>query len=933
MKTLLLATLAAAIAGFTNPVIPGMHPDPSACRVGEDYYLVNSSFQFFPGVPLFHSRDLIHWEQIGNVLTRDSQLPVPNANCWGGIYAPTIRYNDGTFYMITTNVSDKGNFLVHTTDPAGEWSDPVWLEQGGIDPSLYFEDGVCYMVSNPDGCIYLCTIDPETGKTLTPSKPLWGGDGGRYPESPHIYKRGGWYYLMISEGGTEFGHSVTIARSRKIDGPYKSNPNNPILTHFNQRKQGCEIQGCGHADLVQAHDGSWWAVFLGFRIQNGNHHCLGRETFLAPVTWTSDGWPVIGDAGTIDTEMTCATLPQYGVPQRPDELLSEGRQLPCMVNLNNPVHENYTFDADGLLMRSSAVTLDEEKTSSFVGVAQDSHDMTASTLLEIPANAKGEAGMTVYGAHFCHAEVYARPVGGALKLGAKAPLYGLKHQFDEVTVPAGKVRVGIAATKFGYNFFAETAAGKRLELGFLESRLFSSETIGGFTGVMFGLYSRNDEGAAAFDTRFRDFVWAAPRAPYVPSEGNLAAREKFSADRFGIFIHWGIYSLLGDGEWKMQVAGIPMSEYSKLAPQFNPVKFNAEEWVSAIKGAGARYITITSRHHDGFSMYATKASPYNIIDATPFGRDPLKELSDECEKQGITLNFYYSQVDWGREDYFPLGDTGHQAGRRNKAGELGTLKDYYEFMDEQITELLTGYKIGALWFDGMWDRDGEGEGNTPERWNMPHQYALIHSINPDCLIASNHHRAPHDGEDIQVFERDLPGENTSGYSPTGVVSRLPLETCQTMNGSWGYRESDKNYKTPTELIQYLVRTAGKGANLLLNIGPKSDGTIPEEALAGLKAMGDWLSANGETIYGTVAGPVLPQEWGATTAAGKKIYVHVMQTPESGVIELPVKARIKSCKVFGTSGKVRFRRRKGTLTITPGAVPEGCPDKIIEICTR
>ena len=293
--------------GYQNPVIPGFHPDPSVCRVGDDFYLVNSSFQYFPGVPLFHSKDMVNWEQIGHCLTRPSQLPLHDASAWGGIYAPTIRYNDGTFYMITTNVSDKGNFIVHTTDPRGEWSEPVWVEQGGIDPSLYFEDGKCYLVSNPDNCIFLCQIDPMTGKQLTESKRIWTGTGGRYPEGPHIYKKDGWYYLLISEGGTEYGHKVTIARSRRIDGPYTGNPANPILTHINMNAQGSPIQGTGHADLVEAPDGSWWMVCLAFRPQTGTHHLLGRETFLAPVRWDKGAWPVVNGDGTIALQMDVPT--------------------------------------------------------------------------------------------------------------------------------------------------------------------------------------------------------------------------------------------------------------------------------------------------------------------------------------------------------------------------------------------------------------------------------------------------------------------------------------------------------------------------------------------------------------------------------------------------------------------------------------------------
>ena len=234
-----------------NPIISGFSPDPSVVAVGEDYYLVNSTFHYFPGVPVYHSRDLLNWQQIGNVLDRPSQLPLEQATASLGIYAPTIRYHDGTFYMITTNVGGGGNFMVTAGNPAGPWSDPVWLEQQGIDPSLYFEDGKCYMVSNPDNTITLCEIDPLTGATLSPGKALWKGTGGRFPEGPHIYKKDGWYYLLISEGGTELAHKLTVARSRHIYGPYEANPANPIFTHCSLAAQESNIQGTGHGDMFR----------------------------------------------------------------------------------------------------------------------------------------------------------------------------------------------------------------------------------------------------------------------------------------------------------------------------------------------------------------------------------------------------------------------------------------------------------------------------------------------------------------------------------------------------------------------------------------------------------------------------------------------------------------------------------------------------------
>ena len=309
--SILLGMSLSAVGQYRNPIIPGFHPDPSICRVGDDFYVVNSSFQYFPGVPVYHSKDLVNWELIGNVLDRESQLPLKGANSWLGIYAPTLRYHNGTYYMITTNVGNGGNFMVTAKSVRGPWSEPKWLKQGGIDPSLYFENGRCYMVSNPDNTIMLCQIDPSTGRQLSPSKALWQGTGGRYPEGPHIYKKDGYYYLLISEGGTEMAHSLTIARSRKIDGPYEANPANPLLTHCSMAGQTNPIQGTGHGDFVQAEDGSWWIVFLGYRNFGGSYHHIGRETYLAPVEWKEGEWPVVNGGQPVDTLMSAEATPRF----------------------------------------------------------------------------------------------------------------------------------------------------------------------------------------------------------------------------------------------------------------------------------------------------------------------------------------------------------------------------------------------------------------------------------------------------------------------------------------------------------------------------------------------------------------------------------------------------------------------------------------------
>lgn len=353
---------------------------------------------------------------------------------------------------------------------------------------------------------------------------------------------------------------------------------------------------------------------------------------------------------------------------------------------------------------------------------------------------------------------------------------------------------------------------------------------------------------------------------YVPSKENLKNRLEFQDDKFGIFIHWGLYSMMANGEWIMHNLNLNHQEYSTLASGFYPSKFDADFWVKSIKEAGAKYICFTTRHHDGFSLFDTQFSDYNIVKATSFKRDVLKELSVACEKYGIKLHLYYSHLDWGREDYYPLGRTGTGTGRKNH----GKWETYYEFMNNQITELLTNYgNVRALWFDGWWDHDIHPNFD----WQLDYQYSLIHKISPSCLIGNNHHQKPFEGEDFQMFERDLPTENKSGLSGQ-EISSLPLETCETMNGSWGYRMRDTSYKSTKELIHYLVKAAGNNANLLLNVGPRPNGEIPDVSLERLKEIGNWMNVYGETIYGT-RGYSKPQEWGVITQKENKLFVHIL----------------------------------------------------------
>ncbi|MGI6222717.1 MAG: alpha-L-fucosidase [Prevotella sp.] len=410
---------------------------------------------------------------------------------------------------------------------------------------------------------------------------------------------------------------------------------------------------------------------------------------------------------------------------------------------------------------------------------------------------------------------------------------------------------------------------------------------------------------------------------YQPSPEILKAQQEFQDQKFGIFLHWGIYSMMGQGEWVMNNRSINYQEYTHLADGFYPSKFDADSWVAAFKDAGARYITFTSRHHDGFSMFKTATSNYNIVDGTPYKHDVLADLAAACHKQGISLHLYYSHLDWHRPDY-PLGRTGRKLGRPT---DQQNYDEYLKFMNQQLTELLTNYgRVDCIWFDGWWDHDSDP---TPFDWRFDEQCRLIHGLQPQCLVANNHHMAPNAGEDIQIFERDVPGENKAGLSGQ-KVSQLPLETCQTMNDSWGYDITDKNYKTADELIRLLVNTAGRNANLLLNIGPRPDGMLPQESLDRLKAIGKWLRANGETIYGTRGGVVSPRDWGVTTQKGNKLYVHILNWKDKSLF-LPVE-NVKRAVMFTDKKPVGVTRCPGGVTLSLSAVPTGV-DTIVEITLK
>lgn len=393
----------------------------------------------------------------------------------------------------------------------------------------------------------------------------------------------------------------------------------------------------------------------------------------------------------------------------------------------------------------------------------------------------------------------------------------------------------------------------------------------------------------------------AVSAAYTPSAENLAARAWYQDAKLGMFIHWGPSSVLQDGEWVMNNRGIRADDYESLLPLFNPARFDANAWAKTAKAAGMKYITLISKHHDGIALFDSKVSDYTVTKRSPFARDVARQLADACAKEGLKLFFYYSQLDWHHPDYFPRGSTGRKAGR----AEAGSFPRYLDYMDAQLTELLTNYgPIGGIWFDGMWDQ-------PTADWRLARTYALIHKLQPATLIIPNHHEAPRPGEDVQTFERDLPGANAQGFNTT-TIGALPLEMSETMNDSWGFQLTDHNWKSATTLIRSMVEAAGRNTNFLLNVGPRPDGTFPDSAMARLAALGAWMRVNGASIYGTRGGPLTPRPWGVTTQKGDTVYVHLLHGVDA-VVALPELPR-RVTRAFLLDGGAPV-----SIAATPGAV--------------
>jgi len=502
-----------AAVTYHNPVIPGFNSDPSVVRVGEDYYLISSTFEYFPGIPIYHSRDLINWELIGHAIHRPGQLP-RGLN----IFACTIRYNDGRFYVITTNNARGGNFIVTATDPAGPWSDPVWLDVGGIDPDLYFDDdGKVYTIGSS---FNLYEIDPASGRLLSEGRKVWASTGGRWAEGPHIYKKDGWYYLMAAEGGTEEAHTEVIARSNDIWGPYYSYPANPILSHVNSAGQGNPIQGVGHADMVHAQDESWWLVFHGYRtvIRGGIHHVMGRETMLAPVDWPKNGWPQVNGNGTVSVNMTVPTLPLQPFPEEAARVEFDHEPGLEWNYVQYPDPAGYsTEQRPGFLrLHGSELTLGDSNVSpTFVGRRQRHMYFAATTRLEFdPVREGDEAGIVLLN-NSTHFDLMISRSGGRRVLTARLQFENVTHVSEEIVLASGPVDLRVEGAGSMYTFSYAQGDAEFTPVQEVSGRYISSETIGGFTGVYVGLFAT---GNGRLSTSPADYDWFeyTPREPPAP---------------------------------------------------------------------------------------------------------------------------------------------------------------------------------------------------------------------------------------------------------------------------------------------------------------------------------------------------------------------------------------------------------------------------------
>ncbi len=479
---------------FRNPILTGFHPDPSICRAGEDFYLTTSTFEFFPGLPIYHSRDLVHWKQIGNALDRTSQLPLKGANDKGGLYAPTIRFWKGTYYLTCNNVTCGGNFIVTAADPSGPWSQPIWLSDYGIDGSLFFDDDgkVYYSRAGTDGQNGTMTaeLDPAALKLISPFRNVWEYKG-EWNEGPHLYRINGMYYLISATGGTESRHQEVAARSNSPWGPFEPCPHNPILTERDDPQS--PIQCAGHADLVDAPDGSWWIVFLGTRPQYGMS-VLGRESFLSPVRWTADGWPVVGMNHHVSLETEAPKLKPFQTEAPESRTLFNCPRLgPDWMYIRNFDPKNFSLETRKgyLRIRAAKDNLNSRfEDPAFVGLRQPAFCFIARTAMEFePVQEGEEAGLCVRANENNHYEIGIGRFEGEIRVFVRNRIRNREYMIAQQPLEYGNVRLEISGNEDRYQFAWSEDGNAWFTLSASPSADLSREMAGGFTGTVIGLYA------------------------------------------------------------------------------------------------------------------------------------------------------------------------------------------------------------------------------------------------------------------------------------------------------------------------------------------------------------------------------------------------------------------------------------------------------------
>lgn len=741
---------------FQNPIIRGMNPDPTICRVGDDYYLVTSTFEYFPGLPVYHSKDLVNWKMIGYALSRASNCPLIGANSGtGGNYAPTIRYHNGTYYIACTNYGGQGSqgaFYVTATNPAGPWSDPVWVNNWGVDPSLLFDnDSIYYVYPDASNNFLLATVNPATGQFHKTPKVIAQGTGAASQEGPHLYKIGSYYYLMSAEGGTGNEHMEVIQRSTSPWGPYQVSPTNPVITHKNDPAN--QFQAIGHADLVQLQDNSWWLVCLGIRPKGGNYHHLGRETFLAPVTWDVDGWPKGGNNGIVEENITLPNLTPYPWPTAPvrDDFDSVGLRLPWnFVRNPNAADWSLTENSGYLRLKGSQYSFKEKKSPAFIGRRQSAFNMTASVKISFTPTAENEeAGLVVRGDDYNHYDLLITMLGSERVVMLRKYLQDKVTSLNYLKIPAGDIILHVSATDLAYKFWVQEIGKPAVLIGTAATKDLSTELIGGFTGTYIGMYASGNGSANTNPADFDFFDYEEePTIPYVWTIG--------TKDSLNHMIAPEIISATSNSSEATKIVWRKVANATKyIIQRYNGSVFDSVGTTLAyndtifndagLSGNTMYLYRIVAKNADGYSYPSVAASVWTEHDPGPFSGTPYP-ISGKIEAENY--------------DYGESGDS---------------------FFDTNSNNQGEKYRNDGVDISGCWDTGG----GYHIGWIDSGEWLLYSVDVNDALVNlevrvltwwNSGARVKFELDGVKIAEMDI--THTGGIWKTLTLSNVPLTTGQ-----------------------------------------------------------------------------------------------------------------------------------------------------------